>query len=299
MGKTSVVNFLPELLGVGTQVVAVNFQGLSGSSVREVPFHAIAARVAADTSRLAPNPQTRWGAVLDWFATLDSELAAKNRRMLIAIDEIERVQDGINAGWCTTDILDFLRASGDRLRAIRLLLVGAQSPERLGREWSDRLISVLLHEISYFDLSTTVELLTSPSADPNQNRLFEALYPTGGIDQIHTQTAGQPYLLQLCLGKLISRLNRQHTLKATLDDIQAALDETVGGARVVFSEIWQDRKPAEQTVLLALLRSSFDSTNHGDILRRLSKEGLVQQHETQWQLRIPLFERWLRMEHED
>jgi uncharacterized protein len=80
----------------------------------------------------------------------------------VVIDEVERVEDGIRDGWCSTDFLDFLRAAGDALRQIRFLLLAAYPLHRLGPHWTDRLVSVISRTISYLDERDARELITRP-----------------------------------------------------------------------------------------------------------------------------------------
>jgi hypothetical protein len=71
--------------------------------------------------------------------------------LLVVVDEVERVEDGIRSGDLSTDFLDFLRATGDALRRIRFLLLTAYPLPRLGRHWVDRLISATTRSLSYLD----------------------------------------------------------------------------------------------------------------------------------------------------
>ncbi|HEX8108652.1 MAG TPA: ATP-binding protein [Kofleriaceae bacterium] len=114
MGKTSLCNYLPTYLGTGTVVVVSNFQSLSGDAHRETPHRRVLADIAAHAPGTpAPPESDRWGDGLRWLEELDR--ACTDRRLLAVIDEIERVEDGIRDGWCSSDFLDFLRAAGDAL----------------------------------------------------------------------------------------------------------------------------------------------------------------------------------------
>lgn len=97
-----------------------NFQSLSGDAHRETPHRRVLADIAAHAPGTpAPPESDRWGDGLRWLEELDR--ACTDRRLLAVIDEIERVEDGIRDGWCSSDFLDFLRAAGDALHHIRLL----------------------------------------------------------------------------------------------------------------------------------------------------------------------------------
>jgi AAA+ ATPase superfamily predicted ATPase len=121
--------------------------------------------------------------------------------LLVVIDEVERIEDGIVAGWCTTDVLDFLRAAGEDLLRIRFLLLSAYTLRRLGRHWTDRLISVTVRPLSYLADADARELICLPVDD------FPAIYPEGGVERIVAATRGHPYLVQKTCDNLVKLLN--------------------------------------------------------------------------------------------
>src|SRR4029079_10671821 len=130
----------------------------------------------------------RWGDGLRWLEEFDR--ACADRKLLVVIDEIERVEDGIRDGWSSTDFLDFLRAAGDALHNIRFLLLTAYPLHRLGPHWTDRLISITSRTISYLDEHDARDLLTYPIP------AFPDISPEGGAALILAQTGRHPYLLQ-------------------------------------------------------------------------------------------------------
>ena len=142
MGKSSLLQMLPRLLGTIETVVVIDFQQVAGQPDRGQPHRILAQHLHAALPELPTPPEAEtWGPTLEWMAEADAALAARDHRVLLALDEIERLQDGIKAGWAPPDFLDFLRAAGDRLEHIRLLLVSAHPIQRLGPVWCDRLIS--------------------------------------------------------------------------------------------------------------------------------------------------------------
>jgi hypothetical protein len=148
MGKSSLLNRLPIQLGTGTRVVRLNFQALRGSPHRARPYRWIAEAVAeAWPDATAPPDSDAWGDTLTWLGDVDASLKASDVRLLVALDEVERLQDGIDEGWATADLLDLVRASGDVLERIRFLLATAYPLPRLGPHWVDRLINVLPRQL--------------------------------------------------------------------------------------------------------------------------------------------------------
>lgn len=172
---------LPERLGAGTTVIIVGFQNLSGSPHREHPHRWLAEELQKARPALPKPPDSpAWGETLTWFQ--QAEAALGETRVLLALDEIERVQTGINEGWGSPAFLDFLRAAGDSLRRIRLLLVAANPLHRLGPAWTDRLISVVHREITYLLPVEAEDLIQNPMPG------FPDIYPPGCVARIVRET---------------------------------------------------------------------------------------------------------------
>lgn len=190
MGKSSLINMLPQVLGTGTRVVPVNFQRLGGSEHRAAPYRWVAERVRNEWPEApAPPRATTWGATLDWLGEVERVLAQENLRLLIAVDEVEKLEIGIQEGWATPDFLDFVRAAADTLHRVRFLLASAHRPQRLGRHWVDRLISALPREMGFLDEPAARSLVLEPIPD------FPDIYPPEGVGRILERTHRHPRTL--------------------------------------------------------------------------------------------------------
>ena len=293
MGKSTLLNFLPRLLGTGTRVVRLDFQGLSGNPLRGEPHRWVAVEVAAALAgegiEAPPLEAAPWGATLDWLAALEEPLTAADRRLLIALDEVEGLERGIREGWSDPAFLDFLRASGDRLHRSRFLLVTAHPFSRLGPHWSDRLISAQTRRIEPLAEEDGRKLLTQPVAG------FPDIYPPGGVEQLLAATACHPYLLQLTAYHLTRRLNDASRLKANDDDLTAALDQALEENNL-FQNLWDDLNSAEQRLLAALARGEEPPASEmlSQARRELTREQLIQRSGEGWRVAVPLFARWIR-----
>jgi len=286
MGKTSLCNWLPIYLGTGTTVIASNFQPLSGDAHRETPHRRVLGDIAARVSGVSAPPESaRWGDGLRWLEELDRTLT--DRKILVVIDEVERVEDGIRKGWCSTDFLDFLRAAGDALQNIRFLLLTAYPLHRLGPHWTDRLVSVTSRTISYLDEEDARELLTHPIDE------FPDIYPPGGVDRILAETGRHPYLLQKAGDDLCRLLNSRGRLRAaTADELTEVFDGMIREVQV-FDEIWRSRAEDEQETLRRLARS--DEPGDSDrAASQLVREGYLERRGDKVAFAVPLFREWIR-----
>lgn len=291
MGKSSLCNWLPTYLGTGTAVVGLNFQALSGEAHRRTPHRLVLAALAAHVPGAAQPPATEtWGEGLRWLRDLDPMLS--RQRVLVVVDEVERVEDGIRDGWCSTDFLDFLRAAGDSLRHIRFLLLAAYPLHRLGPHWTDRLVSVTTRTISYLDEADARDLLLHPIPD------FPDIYPDGGVDRIVSQTGRHPFLLQRAGDDLSKLLNSRGSVrKATLDELEEVFDGMIRDVDA-FDEIWRSRTADEQATLRRLARSSEPAEIDAAAIQ-LAREGYLERHGDKAAIAVPLFREWIRMNQTD
>lgn len=286
MGKTSLLYMLPDRLGTGTLVLPLNFQSLSGNPHKADPHRWLAEAMAAARPDLpSPPTTTPWADTLAWLQSIEPALGKD--RVLVALDEIERLQTGIEEGWTTPAFLDFLRAAGDSLRKIRLLLVSAHPLHRLGRTWTDRLISVIHREIGYLAPHEAEELITHPMDG------FPDIYPPGGVARIAGETRGHPYLIQLVCDALVRDLNGRGKLTAENADITRALDRALGDTPL-FRELWSDRNDGERAILRDLTKEPGPLGDREAEARDLLHEGLIEKDGERYRVAVPLFAAWIR-----
>jgi hypothetical protein len=210
--------------------------------------------------------------------------------LLITLDEVETLERGIQERWSDPAFLDFLRAAGDRLRRIRFLLVTARPFSRLGPHWSSRLISAQTRRIELLGKDKARKLLTEPVPG------FPHIYPPRGVERLLTETGCHPYLLQLTAYQLTWRLNNAGRMKATMDDLTAALDQTLEENQC-FQDLWNGFTAAEQTFMTALAqgRKLPDGADLPQVRGDLAREQYIQSEGNgRWRVTVPLFARWIR-----
>ncbi|HYO71313.1 MAG TPA: hypothetical protein VEU33_35070 [Archangium sp.] len=199
---------------------------------------------------------------------------------------MERIEDGIRVGWCTTDFLDFLRAAGDALRKIRFLLLTAYPLHRLGHHWVDRLISSTSRSISYLDAASAEELARSPVAG------FPDIYPEGGVERILRETCCHPFLIQKVCDELCKYLNENGGRRRATDEELTEVIDRVADEHL-FDELWNQRTLEEKRALhrLAFATAPIDAE---PAMRQLAREGYVELDEEHAAIAVPLFGRWIR-----
>lgn len=107
-------------------------------------------------------------------------------------------------------------------------------------------------------------------------------------------------MAQLTAYDLTRRLNDAGRLKATEDDLTAALDQALEENNL-FQNLWDDLTATEQRLLAALARGEEPSETAGadelsQARRELAREQLIQRsgEGEGWRVAVPLFARWVR-----
>ena len=289
MGKSSFLNQLDLQLGGGMRIVRVDFGHLDGSPLRRTPHRWVIELVAKAVPGAPPLPDAGpWLPALEWLVKLEPLLQERNQRCLVAIDEVENLQDGIAQGWTDPGFLRFVRAAGDQLRRIRFLLVSAHPLERLGHDWTDRLISAVPYTLTYLEEDAARELVTRPCDG------FPDIYPEGGVQSILSATHCQPHFTQAVCDALVRRLNADKRFTATSLDVERAIDQAYNAQFHVLQELWQAQTADEQAWLRRLAGANAKLTDPDIALTSLERYGYVESHDGEYGVAVPLFARWIR-----
>jgi hypothetical protein len=299
MGKSSLLRMLPAYFGTRTTIVTCDFQQLSGSNFPHAPHRWIVQELA---NALTNQPDLQlpaladitdaWGTALHWLEAVDAELARVDHRALIAIDEVERVQDGADEGWSSLTFLDFIRAAGDALVRIRFLLVSAHLPSspRLGPKWADRLISALDRRLGPLDPTDAEQLLRKPvSYFPDE------VFDDTATRTILAQTGTHPFLIQAVGDEIVKRLRSDHRRTATPLDVERALDAAVklAGSKL-FIDLWRDFDADDQAMMRSLAQGQAIDIDT-PTFRQLREQSFVTIDEAGTPVLVfPLFGRWIR-----
>jgi hypothetical protein len=289
-GKTSLLNMLPVMLP-DTQCVFFDLQDNPASSAAAF-FNALAgqAQVQARRDRRVTIPPLPDGPPIEsaavWFKSLEE--GAGNNRVLIAIDEFERLEEIFGGDRRElVAIMGLFRATIQHRRKVRLLVSGVAPFDELGPIWDDHFINVREIRIGHLDQDVACGLLTQPAPE----------FPLGAIPPdvaraIFDRTGGQPYLLQLYGSILVSRLNDRKRRLATREDLPAVEDQVLTQARAYFSYTIKAAPAAARTVIEALARG--ETPNIDEHTRRwLERRCLIT---PEGQLRIPVLGAWVREE---
>ncbi len=316
MGKTSILRNVAKSSGADTQVVYVNLQPLGAISegMGEV-FLAISDEISdainlspPDTDELLKLPQRTFKLYLQQaIQKLD------NKRLIIALDEFETIEDLINAQQLPPNFMAVLRGFVQMSPKIAFAFAGLHTLEEMTEDYFQPFFaSVIPIRVGFLNRATTRQLLANPNPD------FLLTYEAEAMDRIYDLTSGQPYLVQL-LGFLLVRRYNEQTFEEgkprerifTVADVDAIIEknELFQNGRYYFTGVWgqagQDA-PGQQDILKALATYSgscsrdmlqeltgLDETTINNALEILSRHDVIVETEGNLKFAVELFRRWV------
>ncbi|MGD1700981.1 AAA family ATPase [Dapis sp. BLCC M229] len=316
MGKTSILRNVAKSSGADTQVVYLNLQPLGAISegMGEV-FLAISDEISGainlsppDTDELLKLPQRTFKLYLQQaIQKLD------NKRLIIALDEFETIEDLINTQQLPPNFMAVLRGFVQMDRKIAFAFAGLHTLEEMTEDYFEPFFaSVIPIRVGFLNRATTRQLLANPNPD------FLLTYEPEAMDRIYDLTSGQPYLIQL-LGFLLVRRYNEQTFEEgkprepifTVADVDAILEknELFQNGRYYFTGVWgqagQDAA-GQQDILKALAKCSgscsramlqeltgLDETTINNALETLSRHDVIVATEGNLKFAVELFRRWV------
>jgi hypothetical protein len=233
------------------------------------------------------NAFTRLDQYLNQFEQL---VAQRGKRILLAFDEYEGLEESIVAGDISKNVPGKLRNIIQHRERIVVLVSGSHHFEELTRlNWASYLINTRTLELSFLDEKSARELLTEP--------VPQLRYEEGVLEEILRLTHCQPYLLQAVASELVNHLNDQQKTTATRADLDAAVEKVLTSAGAYFANTWrEDNSAAEQTVLRAFATGEGDSVltaEYQAALQSLCRKEMLERTEDGYRLAVPLFGRWI------
>lgn len=228
---------------------------------------------------------------LDQYLDKFERLATKRgKRILLAFDEYEGLEESIAGGDVSKNILGKLRNIIQHRERIVVLVSGSHHFEELPRlNWASYLINTRTLELSFLDEQSARELLTEP--------VPQLRYEDGVLDEILWLTHCQPYLLQAVASELVNHLNDRQQTMATDRDLDAAVNKVLISANAYFENtLFEDNSKMEQTVLCAFAAGAGDNVvteEYLTTLQSLCRKELMERTEEGYRLAVPLFGLWI------
>ncbi len=230
----------------------------------------------------------------------------EERRLLVALDELEFLDHKIGEGALGVDLLALLRDSLQSHRHVIWLLAGSAGLEELRHaDWRSYLVSARTLEVGMFSEAQTHVLLTDPLAhsplwareDPNRPRFDAAFWGEHGPASIQRETGGWPHLVQLLAESVVDLIDDSGSRRVTPPLLQRAAARAVISGDAVLAQLveGESRLPGEWEYVARFRTHEDQEPPEDDAVRRsLRRRLLVVEEHGRWRLRVPLMRRWLR-----
>ena len=307
IGKSSFLYNLPRLLPTDLLPIYIDLQragmtssesdfiyGLTRAIHRDSRSQAIALPTLPPRDQFRHNPYTVFE---DWIEDNLPQLG--DRRLLLCLDEFEKIGSALTQQRLTPRLLDELRHLIQHIDQLSFLFSGVQALDELGPNWSSYFISTTPIYMLYLDPREAEDLLRNPDPD------FRLQYHPDVIPTILQLTRCQPYLLQLIGACLVSQANTNGEKIATPTTLQQAIPIALTQGEPYFANVWTEytgTTPTEcqagQQFLLQLIHNGDPDPNLTPetqaAIKRMEKYHLLEHHpDGAHQIEIPLIEKWI------
>lgn len=307
-GKTSVIKQLPTRLGPQVIPVEIDLQSISTATHTVGYLNRIVDAIKnsfvsrhVDLSELSRTSLEKdpYSAFENWIECISREIG--DRRLLLALDEYEALEDLITKKQLDENFFKLLRSIIQHHRKIILLFSGAHTLEDLPPIWSHYLVNVSVLKVNLLNEYDARELITKPIPE------FNLVYETGAVERILEATSCHPYLIQLTCRDLVNYLNDNSKTYATIKDIEKALSFAITSGTAYFNDLYYGRdSDKDQQIALSALAylgptsfvglqgmTKLPENRLKTALRRLVHRDVLRQSDGNYSFQVELVKRWV------
>ena len=228
VGKTSLLKFLPELLGPGFRVIFMDLQGTDYcpdilgwlSNIRQISNTVLKHQENEDWQ-----PSTNWLMMWNDVSKHLRQLAQTNGvRLLLCFDEYESLQErGFETDPAQANqLLAAMRSFSQHQTEVIFLFTGAAYFDEITEpDWSKYFVNVKPMEVKYLSFEKTLQLIKHPTPD------FPIQYDSGVAEYIYDQTQGHPALTQEICYHIVDLANQHNKNQINLEDLNWVIQEKV------------------------------------------------------------------------
>ena len=307
MGKSSILKNLTGFLPPDVMTAFVSMQNPQMFTSVESAVRALHDEIRLRLPSLqVSEPPTDLSSFFRFLTVCNSELEAKGKRLLLAVDEYETIDAKIGEGIFPLGLLDTLRESIQTHRRITWIFAGSHEIYELtNAPWTSYLVSARTIEVPAFTEAETRLLLTEPmkhsslwrNNEEKRPRFATAFWGEGGIERIHAEAGGWPHLVQLIAETIVDLVNLEEVSQVTPELFERALDKSIVRGQNVLYELMhrESTLPGEWDYLLVFKKSETQAPPPDEqIAASLRRRLLIAEQNGEWRLRVPLMARWLK-----
>ena len=294
VGKTSLLNFLPLLLGPRFKIVPFDLQGLEDRTLGGF-FSALRNTI---NKAFGIREETAWNPPDDWLRTwgefreyVEQLTNGKDFKLVLAFDEYEILHDDIfqRDPQQAARLLGAMRSFSQSQNQVVFLFVGARFFSDLQQpNWNEYFVQVKHLRVDYLKRPDVLHLIQHPTPD------FGLVYADDLANCIFDLTQGHPALVQQICSEMVNLANMTNHRQMTHEDLDQVLREkTLFRENLTIQIFWtQFCAPAERATVKQILAGE---TPTDPVSRyRLELHGYIVKEGDNWTMRVPLFEQWLR-----
>ncbi|MGQ0592745.1 MAG: TIR domain-containing protein [Gammaproteobacteria bacterium] len=291
MGKTSILNQLPRLLGHRFSPAVVDCQNPAIRHSAQTLLRYLARKISEGLLRRsvsveAPAEEAFAAAPFNVFdAWLDEveRVATADTRVLLCLDEYEKLHAMLKYEW-GSQVLDYLRHVIQHSRRIVLMFTGAHTFAEVGPAWTDRFINARRIRVSFLKRDEVIPLLTKPIPE------FDITYEPDALEKMFTETNGQPFLTQALAFELVQFLKEQRLKRATAADVEEAVARALSSGDSYFNNVWNDAGSEGQAILRAVA-AGVQPPFHPEAISWLRRHDVL---DSVGQFAVPMLRRWVK-----
>jgi hypothetical protein len=292
MGKTSILNQLPRLLGPDFAPAIVDCQdpaaredlGTLLSYTSRAIVESLRRRGVSVSGVDVPSGTERPFSAFDGWLDYLMRSIPEQTRIILCLDEYESLGRLAHLNWAEA-YLEKLRHIAQHRSRIGVLFAGTHTFEKLGPLWTDLFIGSRRIRMSFLSRDEALPLLTDPVPD------FDLTYRPEALDAVLERTNCQPFLLQAVASQLVDYLNGERRREATTCDVDRAIAHAIVSGGEYFAYIWKEVGERGQAVLCTLATGGRVEDAASQEYALLREEDVL---DGRGELAIPMLGLWVR-----
>lgn len=319
MGKSSILQQLPDLLGSRYLAIFYDLQSTGIASSSAALFAAIAEGIydllvsrgmlirKLTYEQLKEDQRDNEAVVYHsfgrWLKEVERVLDQEDRILLLTFDEFEKLEDAGQKGHIDLVLLlDWFRSVIQNRPRLALLFSGVKSMSDMGSDWAGYFINVETLKVSFLQPDEARQLIISPAPHFPGERIFSIEV----VAEILRVTHCHPFLIQALCSIIITSLNYHGREQATVTDVVAAVDEVFKKwGEHYFGDLWDRTILEQRKYLRAMLglpggsiaqvqqRSGLDEAAAQRAIQKLVKRDLLFYEEGEYSISMPILAEWI------
>ncbi|TAE17164.1 MAG: ATP-binding protein [Bacteroidetes bacterium] len=294
VGKTSLINFFPQILGIGFEIIYFNAEG----NIKSVPDF-LQKLHEAFVTKTQPK-ETTWQQPAHWADALREFIGRvgdyakqKGKRVILAIDEFEYLHPFLQADEAQgKEFLGAFRAMLGSQADVSLMWIGLHFfSELTAPNWNEFFVNTIRIEVPYLTREESYQLI----------EVAQLAYPDAVKEEIYRLTQGQPALIQKICFAIVDIANRDGRRAMTEADLQEALKRMIyiqdnNVTDVFWTQICEkdeQGRELDKAIVWAVREGKPIPRTVRHRLRRLEEYGFVVQAGEGYKIRVPIFEYWI------